>query len=172
MESISMVNFADAGSAASVATVTLTTGTADRIVDEALAAAAERGHPPMTVVVLDAGGHILVAKRDDRASIGRVEIAMGKAHGCLSMGFGGRELAQRADAVPKFFTAVSQVLPHGIVPVPGGVLLRDDANDLLGAVGMSGGTSDEDEECLVAAIQAVGLVADTGGASTGLSTGS
>ena len=85
--------------------------------------------------MLDAGGHALVVKRDERSSIGRVEIAVGKAHGCLAMGFGGRELARRADAVPQFFVALSSVLPKGIVPVPGGVLVRDTNGAVLGAVG-------------------------------------
>ncbi len=115
--------------------------------------------------MLDAGGHALVVKRDERSSIGRVEIATGKAHGCLAMGFGGRELARRADAVPTFFTALAAVLPKGIVPVPGGVLVRDGDGVLLGAVGISGDTSDNDELCAVAGIEAVGLVADTGDGS-------
>ena len=143
---------------------TLSLAVADRIVDAALGAAADHGFPPMTVVVLDAGGHLLVVKRDERSGIGRVEIAMGKAHGCLSMGFGGRELARRADAVPKFFTSIGQVLPHGIVPVAGGALIRDDKGTLLGSIGISGGTSDDDEICVIAGVNSVGLVADTGDA--------
>lgn len=139
---------------------------ADRVVDAALAEAAEREFPPMTVVVLDTGGHVLVTKRDERAAIGRVEIAMGKAHGCLAMGFGGRELARRADAVPKFFTAIGSVLPHGIVPVAGGALIRDQDGTLLGSIGISGGTSDDDDICAVAGVAAAGLIADTGGEST------
>lgn len=141
----------------------LTLSVADRIVDAALDAAERNNYPPMTVVLLDAGGHIVVAKRNERASIGRIEIAMGKAHGCLAMGFGGRELARRADAVPKFFTAINAVLPNGIVPVPGGVLIRDAAGGLLGAIGISGGTSEEDDVCAVAGIEEAGLVADNGG---------
>ena len=135
---------------------------ADQIVDAALAAAAEHGFPPMTVVVLDTGGHSLVVKRDERSGIGRVEIAMGKAHGCLAMGFGGRELARRADSVPKFFTSIGQLLPHGIVPVAGGALIRDDKGTLLGSIGISGGTSDDDDICAIAGITSMGLVADTG----------
>lgn len=143
---------------------TLSLAVADRIVDAALAASADHGFPPMTVVVLDSGGHLLVVKRDERSGIGRVEIAMGKAHGCLAMGFGGRELARRADAVPKFFTSIGQVLPHGIVPVAGGALIRDDKGTLLGSIGISGGTSDDDEICVIAGVNSVSLVADTGDA--------
>ena len=141
---------------------TLLLAVADRIADAALAAAAERGFPPMTVVVLDPGGHPLVVKRDERSAIGRFEIAMGKAHGCLAMGFGGRELARRADAMPKFFISIAQLLPHGIVPVAGGVLIRDEKGTLLGSMGISGGTSDEDDICAIAGVASMDLVADTG----------
>ena len=144
---------------------TLTLATADRIADAALSEGTTRWFAPLCVVVLDAGGHVLVVKRDERSSIGRVEIATGKAHGCLAMGFGGRELARRAEAVPSFFTALAAALPKGIVPVPGGVLVRDGDGGLLGAVGISGDTSDNDELCAVAGIEAVGLVADTGDGS-------
>ncbi len=82
-----------------------------------------------------------MVKRDERSSISRVEIATGKAHRCLAIGFGGRQLARRADAVPKFFTALATVIPKGIVPV----LARDREGLLLGAVGISGDTSDNDE---------------------------
>ena len=141
----------------------LTLTQADRIADAALGAGVEHGFAPLCVVVLDTGGHALMAKRDERSSIGRVEIATGKAHGCLAIGFGARELARRADAVPKFFTALANVVPKGIVPVPGGVLVRDRDGALLGAVGVSGDTSDNDETCAVDGIAAVGLVPDTGG---------
>jgi uncharacterized protein GlcG (DUF336 family) len=78
------------------------------------------------------------------------------------MGFGGSEIAKRAQAMPAFLNALSGILPKGIVPVPGGVLIRDSAGTLLGAVGISGDTSDKDEICAVAGVEAVGLVADTG----------
>ncbi len=132
------------------------------LVDAALAEGKARGFAPLCVVVLDAGGHALALKRDERASIGRPEIATGKAAGCLGMGFGGRELAKRAGAMPGFFTALASAFPNGMVPVPGGVLIRDAAGALLGAVGISGDTSDNDEICAVAGIAAAGLVADTG----------
>ncbi|MGH1504229.1 MAG: GlcG/HbpS family heme-binding protein [Acidimicrobiales bacterium] len=140
----------------------LTLALADRIADRALAAGVEHGFEPLCVVVLDPGAHALVVKRDERSSIGRVEIATGKANGCLAMGFGGRELHRRMEAVPQFFTALSGVLTKGMVPVPGGVLVRDDAGAIIGAVGVSGDTSANDEVCAVAGITAVGLTADTG----------
>ena len=92
----------------------------------------------------------------------QADIAIGKAAGCLAMGFGGRELAKRAAAMPQFISAVGSIFPKGLVPVPGGVLIRDASGLLLGAVGVSGDTSDNDEVCAIAGIAAAGLVADTG----------
>jgi uncharacterized protein GlcG (DUF336 family) len=120
------------------------------------------GFAPLCVVVLDVGGHPLVLMRDERASISRPEIATAKAAGCLGMGSGGRELAKRAAAMPQFFAGISAIFPKGIVPVPGGVLIRDANGGLLGAIGVSGDTSDNDETCALAGIAAVGLVGDTG----------
>ncbi len=136
--------------------------TASAIVDAALAENTRRNYQPMCVVVLDKGGHALVLKRQESASISRPQIAIAKAAGCLGMGFGGREIARRAQSAPAFFDALACIFPHGILPVPGGVLIRDEAGSLLGAVGISGDTSDNDEICAVAGIQAAGLVADTG----------
>lgn len=140
----------------------LTLAAADRIVDAALDAGREHGFAPLCVVVLDAGAHPLVVKRDERASIHRADIATAKAGSCLAMGFGGRELARRAALVPHFFDSLASVLPTGMVAVPGGVLIRDADGALVGAVGVSGDTSDNDEICAVAGIDAAGLVADTG----------
>ncbi len=126
----------------------------------------EKGHAanmhPLCVVVLDTGGHALTLMRDERASISRPEIATAKAAGCLGMGFGGREIAKRAAAVPNFIAALNGIFPKGILPVAGGVLIRDGEGRLLGAVGVTGDTSDNDEICAVAGIEAAGLIADTG----------
>lgn len=132
------------------------------IVDSALTEGMRQNFHPLCVVVLDAGGHPLALKRDHRASISRPEIATAKAAGCLGMGFGGREIAKRAQAVPEFIAALNTVFPKGILPVPGGVLIRDAEGGLIGAVGISGDTSDNDELCAVAGILAAGLNADTG----------
>ena len=140
----------------------LTLDQASAIADAALAEGRNRGFHPLCVVVLDPGAHPLVVKRDERASIYRPEIATGKAAGCLGMGFGGRELARRSQAMPAFFTAIASAFPKGMVPVPGGVLIRDKSGVLIGAVGISGDTSDNDEICAVAGIAAAGLEADTG----------
>ena len=140
----------------------LTLEHASRIVDGALAEGAQRGFKPLCVIVLDAGGHALALKRDERASISRPEIATAKAAGCLGMGFGGREIAKRAAAVPGFIAALNGIFPKGILPVPGGVLIRDETGAIVGAVGISGDTSDNDELCAIAGIKTAGLVADTG----------
>jgi len=142
--------------------MTLTLEQASVIVDAALDEGRRGGFEPLCVVVLDAGGHVLALKRSERASISRPEIATAKAAGCLGMGFGGREIARRAQAVPSFIAALNGIFPKGILPVPGGVLIRGDDGALLGAVGISGDTSDNDELCAVAGIAAAGLKADTG----------
>jgi uncharacterized protein GlcG (DUF336 family) len=142
----------------------LTLTNAALIVDAALAERERRGFAALCVVVLDTGGHPLVLKRMERAAIARPQIAIAKAAGCLGMGFGGREIVRRAQAAPAFFAALASIFPHGIVPVPGGVLIRDQDGSLLGAIGISGETSDNDEICAVAGIRAAGLVAETGAA--------
>jgi uncharacterized protein GlcG (DUF336 family) len=142
--------------------MSLTLVQARTIADTALAEGLASGFAPLCAVVLDAGGHQLALLRDERASNSRPEIATAKAAGCLGMGFGGRELARRAQAAPAFFTALSGIFPKGIVPVAGGVLIRDAAGALLGAIGVSGDSSDNDEICALAGIAAAGLVADAG----------
>lgn len=142
--------------------MTLTLEQASAIVDAALAEGQRLGCHPLCVVVLDTGGHTLALKRSERASISRPEIATAKAAGCLGLGFGGREIAKRAEAVPEFIAALNGIFPKGILPVPGGVLIRDGSGTLLGSVGISGDTSDNDEICAVAGIAAASLTADTG----------
>ena len=136
--------------------------TANLIADKALQKARELKFAPMTVIVLDAGGHAKVLKREDRASLLRAEIAMGKAWGVLGMGFGGRELARRAEQMPIFFTALNAMSNGRMVPLAGGVLIRNDEGLVIGSVGISGDTSDNDEICAVHGIEAAGLTADTG----------
>ena len=142
--------------------VSLTLDQASIIVDKALEKGRELKLHPLTVVVLDAGGQMKAMKREDRSSLLRPEIAGGKAWGVLGMGFGGREFARRAGANPVFLQALMAASGGRIVPVPGGVLIRDDAGDIIGSVGISGDTSDRDEACAVYGIGCAGLVADTG----------
>lgn len=139
----------------------LTTQLATRIAQSVLSEGARLGLAPLCCAVLDRGGHVLAMIRDERASIYRPQIATAKASGCLGMGFGGRELKRRADAMPMFFDGLTAIFPNGILPVPGGVLIRS-GDEIIGAVGVSGDTSDNDEVCAVTAIVAAGLSADTG----------
>lgn len=137
---------------------------AAKIVDAALDKGRQMKYPPLTVVVLDAGGQLKAAKRDDGSSLMRFEIASGKAWGVLGMGFGGRELQRRSLAMsPHFFNALSDMSGGRMVPVPGGVLIRDDGGEIVGSVGISGTISEEDEICAVHGVEAAGLTPDTGG---------
>lgn len=140
----------------------ITLAQADAIADAALLEGRQRRFQPLTVAVLDAGGHLKVLKRADDASLLRPDIAIGKAWGALGMGFGGRELARRAEAVPQFFVALNAMSGGRLVPVAGGALIRAAGGAIVGAIGISGDTSDNDEICLVAAVRAQGMVADTG----------
>jgi uncharacterized protein GlcG (DUF336 family) len=142
--------------------MTLTLDAALTIARTTLDEGKRQGFAPLCVAVLDAGGHALTLLRDEQASISRPEIATAKAAGCLGMGFGGREIAKRAAAVPGFFAALNGIFPKGILPVPGGVLIRNVDGALIGAVGVTGDTSDNDELCALAGIAAAGLVAETG----------
>ena len=133
--------------------------TARTIIADARAHGRSAGFKPLTVVVLDAGGHVVAAEREDGASIKRFEIAFGKAHGALSLGMGSRSIMGRAEQQPFFIAAVTSAVGGALVPVPGGVLLRDEDGALLGAVGVTGDTSDNDEAAAVAGIAGAGLVA-------------
>jgi len=141
--------------------------TATLIASRAIDIARQAGFKPMAAAVLDAAGHPLAVLRDEGASFLRPEIATGKARGCLGMGFGGRELARRAQAMPAFFAAINSLSGGEVIPVPGGVLIRNAEGELLGALGISGDTSDNDEQCAVQAIAHASLHADTGEAPTG-----
>src|SRR5437667_10421599 len=118
--------------------MSITLAQASTIVDVALRKGRETNCAPLTVAVLDAGGHLMALKREDRSGILRPDIAIAKAWGALGMGFGTRELAERATKVPMFITAISAVSHGRLVPVPGGVLIKDGSGEVLGAVGISG----------------------------------
>ena len=141
---------------------TLDLTTATQIASSAIRIARETGLNPLAAAVLDAAGHPLAFLRDEQASFLRPQIATGKARGCLGMGFGGRELARRAQAMPAFFDAINSLTGGEVIPVAGGVLIRNAEGLILGAIGISGDTSDNDERCAVQAIDQAGLVADTG----------
>lgn len=140
----------------------LTLSVARTIIDAAFARAAELGLKPLAVACLDGGGHLVACLRQDTYAILRTDIAMGKAYGALAVGQGSRWLAVAALERPHFVSALSDVSGGKIVPVPGGVLVKTADGIVLGAVGISGDSSDNDEICAVAGITAAGLVADTG----------
>jgi uncharacterized protein GlcG (DUF336 family) len=140
----------------------LTLAQASTIVDVALKTGREANFQPLTVAVLDAGGHLVAFKREDKSGLLRFDIAFGKAWGALGMGFGGRTLAGRAPKSQLFFTTLAAASGGRFVPVIGGILIRDAAGDVIGAVGISGDVSENDEKCGIAGIEAAGLKPDPG----------
>ena len=134
----------------------LTLERASVIVDGAIARARELKLRPLCVAVLDDGGHLKALKREDGASILRPQIAIGKAWGAIGMGESSRELGQRLNERPAFLGALSDMSGGKVVPVPGGVLVFRDGV-IIGAVGVSGAKSDEDEACAIEGIRAAGL---------------
>lgn len=126
------------------------------IADQTLAKAREFKFRPMCVAVLDEGGYLKTLKREDGASILRPQIAIGKAWGSLGMGESSRQLGERLKDRPAFLGALTTMSEGKVVPVAGGVLILQ-GSDIIGAVGVSGGTSDEDEACAIAGIKAAGL---------------
>ena len=115
---------------------------------------------PLSVVVLDAGGHVLAFEREDGAAPGRFAIAFGKAYGAVMLGMAGRAQMARAEAQAYFMAAVNGAFGGSVIPVPGGVLVRDDAGTVIGAVGVTGDTSDNDALAAIAGIEAAGLTAE------------
>ncbi|MNO52108.1 hypothetical protein D3C76_425220 [compost metagenome] len=136
--------------------------TAIDITRSAFATARELSAAPLTVAVLDAGGHLVALQREDGASMLRPQVAIGKAWGAVALGKPSRVLAADAQQRPSFIAAVNTLAQGNLIPVPGGVLIRNQANEVIGAVGISGDTSDIDEQCAVRGVQSVGLVADIG----------
>jgi len=137
----------------------VTLSDATSIATAALAEGRRLALAPLTVVVLDAGGHVVVAMREDQSGILRFEIAYGKAWGSLGMGFGTRELTERAAKSPSFLVALSAASGGRTIPSPGGVLIVAADGSVIGAVGVSGDTGDRDEACALAGIAAAGLAA-------------
>jgi len=135
------------------------------IMESALKKGRETDCAPVAVAVLDDGGHLKAFAREDGAGILRPQIATGKAWGALGMGLGTRAFVKRIaeqPGAPAFFNALAAMSDGRVVPVPGGVLIRDASKTVIGAVGISGDTSDKDEACCLAGIAAAGLVGDTG----------
>lgn len=141
---------------------TLGLAQANAIIEAAFARAGELGLKPLGVAVLDAGGHLIAYQRQDGASFLRLEVASGKAYGALGMGAGSRWLQGIAIDRPHFAAAVSVASGGKMVPVAGGALVRTRDGGILGAVGISGDTADNDEACAIAGIEAAGFVGDGG----------
>jgi uncharacterized protein GlcG (DUF336 family) len=136
----------------------LTLDQAQKIVAAALSAAREQKLKPMGIVVLDERGAIRAAATEDGSALARWKVAHAKAHGAISLGVSSRALGVMAVERPHFIAAIaSSVVEGGLVPVAGGVLIRDAAGAVIGAAGASGDTSDNDEALLIAAINSVGL---------------
>ncbi|AIZ32285.1 heme-binding protein [Pseudomonas sp. K1(2024)] len=142
----------------------LTLNVANTLVHAALCAGRRIDAAPLTVAVLDAGGHLLALQREDGASLLRPQLATAKAWGAVALGKGSRLLALDAQQRPAFFAALNGLGDGAVVPAPGGVLIRDQAGTVLGALGISGDTSDVDEQCAISAIESLGLRADAGAA--------
>ena len=127
------------------------------IIDATLEKGAEMELKPLSVVVLDAGGHPLAFVRQDGAAPGRFEIARGKAYGAVMLGMGGRAQMARAEAQAYFMAALNGAYGGKVVPVPGGILVQDAEGAVIGAIGVTGDTSDNDAEAGLAGLAAAGL---------------
>ncbi len=129
---------------------------ASTIMDEALKIGRAEGMLPLTVIVLDSGGHMIAVKREDGSGIFRIEVAKAKAYGALGMGVSTRIMGQRLKDRPVFASSLNGLSDGRWVPVPGGVLIRDDKGQVIGSVGISGDTSDRDEFAAINAVKAAG----------------
>ncbi len=133
-----------------------------KVIDGTLAYAREADFKTLGVVVVDPAGHLIAFSREDGASFFRFDVALGKAAGCVAMQAGGRWLHGLAEARPTFTAALANAAGGKLVPARGGVLIRDAGGTIIGAVGVSGDSSERDEECAMAGIEAAGLAADPG----------
>ena len=140
--------------------MTISLRRARTIIRKAIEKGRELDLKPLSVVVLDAGGHVQAFEREDGAAPGRFAIAHGKAYGCVMLGMAGTAQMARAEAQAYFIDAANGVFGGQMVPVPGGVLLRDKKGDVVGAVGVTGDTSDNDALAAVAGVEAANLVAE------------
>jgi uncharacterized protein GlcG (DUF336 family) len=135
---------------------------AQKIVKTALEEARAKGMKPLAVAVVDARGTLVAFAAEDGSSLKRERVARGKADGAIALGVSSRQIAKMAAERPHFVAAVSHAVGGSLIPVPGGVLIKDSRSQVVGAVGVSGDTSDNDEIAAVAGIVAAGLAADTG----------
>src|SRR2546422_10205437 len=141
----------------------LTLKQANTIIERAREKAGAMKIKPLAVVVLDDAGHVKAAQREDGASMFRFDVALGKAWASVAMGVSSRALLKRAKDNPNFFVSLAATAQGKFLPQTGGVLIRNEKGEILGAAGASGGTGEEDEEACVSGIQAAGLTADAAG---------
>ena len=132
---------------------------ANALIEAAFVKGAELGLKPLTVTVHDPGGHLIACQRQDGASNMRVKLAGGKACGALALGVSSRAIGEMAVERPHFIAAVDTMSEGGMVPAAGGVIVCDAGGTVLGAIGVTGDTSDNDEACALAAIDKLGLQA-------------
>jgi uncharacterized protein GlcG (DUF336 family) len=137
---------------------TLTLAQANQIISAALAKSKESGYQPMGIAVLDASGNLKAFASEDGASMFRFDIARAKAWGAVGMGVSSRTLGERAKGNPNFFVSLAATSDGKFLPQTGAVVIKDAAGKVIGAVGASGGTGDEDEAICMAGVQAAGLV--------------
>lgn len=140
--------------------MTISLRKARTIIRKSLEKAHEMGLKPLSVVVLDAGGHVHAFEREDGAAPGRFAVAHGKAYGAVMLGMAGTAQMKRAEDQAYFMAAVNGVFGGQVIPVPGGVLLRDKKGAVIGAVGVTGDTSDNDAVAAMAGIEAAGLTGE------------
>lgn len=142
--------------------MSITLAQARSIIASSLAPGQQQLTKPLSVAVLDAGGHLTAFESEDGSANMRFQIAYGKAHGPLALGMGSRGLMLRAEQQPYLVQAATAAIDGALIPVPGGVLIRDQEDVILGAVGVSGDTPDNDEAAAIKGIQAIGLRPDQG----------
>jgi uncharacterized protein GlcG (DUF336 family) len=132
---------------------------ANKAIDAAMAHGRDQGLKPLTVALLDAGGHLIALQRSDGASTLRPDIAIGKAAGALALGTSSRAIGDMAADRPSFVASLGPISPHGIIPAAGGVIVVGADKRPIGAIGITGDTSDNDEAAALAGLAAAGLTA-------------
>jgi uncharacterized protein GlcG (DUF336 family) len=137
----------------------ITLDQANAAITAALAHGRQLGLKPLSVAILDPGGHLVAFQRGDGASLLRPQISVGKASGALALGISSRRIGEMAEDRPAFVGALGGIAAHGIVPAAGGIIIVDAQDQVIGAIGVTGDTSDQDEACALAALAATGLAA-------------
>jgi uncharacterized protein GlcG (DUF336 family) len=138
----------------------LTLAQANTIIDVALKKGQDAKMKPLSVAVLDAGGNLIAFKKSDNSSVMRFEVAYGKAYGAIGMGMASRNLETMALQRPHFANALAAASGGKVIPVAGGILVKDKDGDVIGAVGVTGDTSDNDELAAKSGVEAAGLATD------------